>query len=420
MRAPPLAALLLHALFTGGSGSDSGSDSTKSAVKSPPTIRGPRCAVFDQLAAATIVVSPGAPPQEHYAARELADGIANITHRPAPAISLGADDAVGGGSKIAVGVGAALQLGLSAAELSSSKLGSEGFVATSNRTAPLRAAGPGSYALSGAPNATHGTLYAAYHLLHALGLRFFAFDAIVGPSACPAALPSLDDTVLAALEFRYMDGWSMQAHPQHAIRLHQNGESFAPGSIGVSKEYASPPGGVHTSYASALPSPATPPPRRSVTQPPLPALPKAFLPTSTDSSLMRVQSSGRIAAGCLLPTCGTRTANGSGYVRPPHRGLVVRGGVGLSDRLAEARLTPHLPCARKQPREDSDNATYGQLCWTNQSLLDFVVKQSKKFLQSQPNANILSISQNVRDPSLFMLAHGGCIRHSPRRMRRSG
>ena len=39
-----------------------------------------------------------------------------------------------GGSKIAVGVGAALQLGLSAAELSSSKLGSEGFVATSNRT----------------------------------------------------------------------------------------------------------------------------------------------------------------------------------------------------------------------------------------------------------------------------------------------
>eukprot|EP01045_Picozoa_sp_COSAG04_P012356 COSAG04_NODE_829_length_10018_cov_8.211312_6_plen_333_part_00 len=332
MRAPPLAALLLHALFTGGCGCGSGSGSG-AAVKSPPTtIRGPRCAVFDQLAAATIVVSPGAPPQERYAARELADGIANITHRPAPAIIvsslLGADE-VGGGSKIAVGVGAALQLGLSAAELSSSKLGSEGFVATSNRTALLRAAGPGSYALSGARNATHGTLYAAYHLLHALGLRFFAFDAIVGPSACPAALPSLDDTVLAALEFRYMDGWSMQAHPQHAIRLHQNGESFAPGSIGVSKEYASPPGGVHTSYASALPCPAAPRPCPSVqppppcattttprtqSQPPLPALPKAFLPASTDSSLMRVQSSGHTAAGCLLPTCGTRTANGSGYV----------------------------------------------------------------------------------------------------------
>ena len=54
MRAPPLAALLLHALFTGGCGSGSGSGA---AVKSPPTtIRGPRCAVFDQLAAATIVV----------------------------------------------------------------------------------------------------------------------------------------------------------------------------------------------------------------------------------------------------------------------------------------------------------------------------------------------------------------------------
>ena len=83
-------------------------------------------------------------------------------------------------------------------------------------------------------------------------------------------------------------------------------------------------------------------------------------------------------------------------------------GFGPGGRLLRLDATP--ACERKQPREDTDNATYGQLCWTNQSLLDFVVKQSKKYLRSEPNANILSISQNVRDPSFFMLARAqeGC------------
>ena len=37
---------------------------------------------------------------------------------------------------------------------------------------------------------------------------------------------------------------------------------------------------------------------------------------------------------------------------------------------------------------------YGQLCWANQSLLAFVAAQAVKYLRAQPQANLLSISQN--------------------------
>jgi hypothetical protein len=46
------------------------------------------------------------------------------------------------------------------------------------------------------------------------------------------------------------------------------------------------------------------------------------------------------------------------------------------------------------PRNDSDVSTYGQLCWSNASLLDYLTKQARKTLQKAPDANIISISQN--------------------------
>ena len=38
--------------------------------------------------------------------------------------------------------------------------------------------------------------------------------------------------------------------------------------------------------------------------------------------------------------------------------------------------------------------TYGQLCWSNASLLAYVTSNARKILQAHPNANIISISQN--------------------------
>jgi hypothetical protein len=42
----------------------------------------------------------------------------------------------------------------------------------------------------------------------------------------------------------------------------------------------------------------------------------------------------------------------------------------------------------------NDSSVYGQLCWTNQSLIDYIKVQAKKFLSAQPGARIISISQN--------------------------
>ena len=76
-------------------------------------------------------------------------------------------------------MGAATAVGVAAKDLTFAALGRDGFIASSNRSTQLRETG--SYALSGAPanpsglaNSTSGTLYACYHLLRALGVRFLA------------------------------------------------------------------------------------------------------------------------------------------------------------------------------------------------------------------------------------------------------
>ena len=46
------------------------------------------------------------------------------------------------------------------------------------------------------------------------------------------------------------------------------------------------------------------------------------------------------------------------------------------------------------PRGASGAKTYGQLCWSNASLVTFVTSQVRKVLQAQPDSEIISISQN--------------------------
>ena len=55
------------------------------------------------------------------------------------------------------------------------------------------------------------------------------------------------------------------------------------------------------------------------------------------------------------------------------------------------------------PRGEAGAKAYGQLCWSNASLVAFVTKQVVKILRAQPYANIISVSQNdngqrCRDP----------------------
>ena len=46
------------------------------------------------------------------------------------------------------------------------------------------------------------------------------------------------------------------------------------------------------------------------------------------------------------------------------------------------------------PQADNESAIYGQLCWSNQSLQDFLVTRVKGYLRQQPEADFISISQS--------------------------
>ena len=307
------------------------------------------CPAWQTLSNATIVVDAGAPEYEKFAAVELAGQLAALTQLAAPVIiqcdlsagagrwATAADSAAatacgrlsGRNGTIAVGTAAAGQLfGVATGDLSAAMLGPEGLVATSNRTNWLRAAPHGSFALAGTQmqvgpvNSSHGTLFAVYHLLHVLGVRFFAQDAIVYRQACPSMLPALDITYRPQMEQRNVYTWAMGTFGLHAMRSHQNmgGSKWPAGysaaSYGVSVEVATPPGSVHTSYTI------------------------------------------------------------------------------LGSNITNARVPPKDLWEKNPEWFWPRNGGYGQLCWTNQSLLDFVAAQAIGYLRAQPHANVLDLSQN--------------------------
>ena len=55
-----------------------------------------------------------------------------------------------------------------------------------------------------------------------------------------------------------------------------------------------------------------------------------------------------------------------------------------------SRKTDTRPCS--WPRNDS--SAYGQLCWSNSSLVQYLATAAANFLRADPTASILSISQN--------------------------
>jgi len=113
----------------------------------------------------------------------------------------------------AVGFAAALSAGIQPQQLSLT-LGEEGFVASTTSVA-------GVVVLSGAANSSRGTLYASYHFLHRLGVRFLAPNATVVPP-CPMSLPTLRDVIRPWFEYRAVNSWAAQRDPLHAQRSHLN------------------------------------------------------------------------------------------------------------------------------------------------------------------------------------------------------
>jgi len=282
-----------------------------------------------------VAVAADATEPERDAAAEIAAMVGTLCG--AVPLKLTTPAAAQGQPQLAVGVGAATAIGVAPSDLSFSALGAEGFVATSNRSAELRATA-GSYALSGAANSTSGTLYGCYHLMRALGVRFLAWDHTMLPAAVPSPLPALDRTFVPVFEYRDVDGWAALSHPQQSKYFHINGGAQASSSSalatvatppslgerfdGMNSPYASPPGFVHTSY-------------------------NLFGPD----------------AGYRNCTTGRCPPSGIFNAHPEW-------------------FYPH-----------NDDTVYGQLCWTNQSLIRFIEGQAKKYLSTQPHAKIISISR---------------------------
>ena len=153
---------------------------------------------------------------EQYAASELATWLGNVTgHRPTTSLPASAAKPT-----LAVGVGAAKALGLPASALEG--LGNESFVLSSNASG-LPKDGR-SFALSGGPGSTRGTMYAVNRFLRELGVRFIAYDETVLPSQLPDPIPPLDLKVELAYEYRDNCEWPAR-HPPWASRVEYNGPS---------------------------------------------------------------------------------------------------------------------------------------------------------------------------------------------------
>ena len=154
-------------------------------------------------------------------------------------------------------------------------------------------------AVSGGVGAPRGTLYGVYALAEALGVRYLAHDETVLPP-CPAQLPTLD-IVESAPSFEYRDDnqFQVSSYQGWATKRGFNGPSSAqPAALGGHLRYATPPGGVHTSYALLSGAPRKPgerdipPPKLRAAHPEWfwpPAAPKT--PPSTASSAGRTRRS---------------------------------------------------------------------------------------------------------------------------------
>ena len=166
------------------------------------------------LATMPVAIAANASEFELAAADELAHWGGQVGGRSGPLDIVDLAE-VGSQPHFALGVRAAVAAGVPVTHLSPRALGDEGFVASNAHAA-------GIVALSGAPNATRGTVYAAYHFLWLLGVRFLAENATIVP-ACPMALPQVNETNWKpAFEYRAVNSWAALSNPLHAQRLHLN------------------------------------------------------------------------------------------------------------------------------------------------------------------------------------------------------
>eukprot|EP01043_Picozoa_sp_COSAG02_P030242 COSAG02_NODE_1923_length_10327_cov_6.211501_3_plen_253_part_00 len=187
---------------------------------------------------------------EQWAAQELSGFIGNATGSSVPITSY---NPTGPGlTTLAVGYRSATEsfCGLPADQLMG--LGNESFVISSSRSGVK----PGFIAVAGGEGSQRGTIYAAYQLLRLWGFRFFAPDLTTMPNATSLAAAlskTVDVTFRPQMEFRTLESYETDGGPAPADTLWEvrngNNDCDHTDKPGGCVKYASPPGGVHTSYS---------------------------------------------------------------------------------------------------------------------------------------------------------------------------
>jgi hypothetical protein len=298
----------------------------------PPPLP-PPCAAWNMLG--TIVVDTDAPAYEKFAAAELAGQLAEFIAQPPLVVERSITSAGAKSATIAVGMVAARRLfGVSASDLSAATLGAEGFVASSNRTVDLQAAPSGSYALAGT-------------------------QMVTGPANSSHGTLFAVHHLLRTLGVRYL------AHDEVV-------------------------------YPSSCPA----------------ALPNMDLTYRPQMEQRNVYSWGMLThglhamrshqnmGGTTWPSGYTPASYGVSVVGASPPGSVHTSYTILGSNISNSRVPPaelwesHREWFWPRSRKGAPDGGYGQLCWTNRSLLEFVAMQAVKYLRAQPHANLISISQN--------------------------
>ena len=280
-----------------------------------------------------ITLGPAAGPAQRRAARELQTFLGKISGG-GPFVIANATAATRATPQIAVGFQPALLLLRDASVLS--RLGVEGFVA-------MATAGGNSMVLSGGNSSSRGELYAVYFFLEQLGVRFLAVDTTVLPEALPTTLPALHERHVPSFEYRQQFSFSANMSPSQAnfndsmdfnLRLGNN---------------------ANDAISSGSP----------------PVFPRPF------PNLERGGTAGLFA----IPP---------GHAHTSFALLDGAPGRYHTPAFNATKISQENPSWFWPPGPPSSS---GQLCWSNSSLQAYLIDNVRFFLRQQPEATIISVSQ---------------------------
>ena len=292
----------------------------------------------------TIVTSPDATKGEAFAAQELAHMLGNISNGGV-ALNISNVSEAPTGLRIAVGYTASVGLGVKPADLVG--MGLEGF--RISVPSPRNSLPTSCFAVSGSHQAKRGAMFGVYEFLNRLGQEFMAWDLTVFPAGAPTAdlpallrqLPAADVVIQPSFMYRDLGEWPVYSNRLHTRRMRLNNNAHLECVEDSANQWC-----------------------------------KDSLGNNWDSFQFAKPPGMAHTIYKLLCSNGTQSDPNGHCTNPlkPPQDLI---------KTNPEWFWPH-----------GDADTYGQVCYHNQSLIAFLVKQVKTILKHNPDVPWLSVTQN--------------------------